>query len=147
MDAAQALADLTQVSSQIEGAVLADESGDVLASTFGDAVRADAVAGAALALLGAAEESVAQGGRAALTHVVAETASGAVFVVRDGDRVVAATTGPEPTTGLVVYDLKTCLRMTAEQREEPKGKLRTGTSGGRTRTAASSVRDAEQDDG
>jgi hypothetical protein len=33
-----------------------------------------------------------------------------VFVVRDGERTIAATTTPEPTVGLVFYDLKTCLR-------------------------------------
>jgi len=30
--------------------------------------------------------------------------------IRDGDRLIAATTSPEPTVGLVFYDLKTCLR-------------------------------------
>ena len=30
--------------------------------------------------------------------------------MRDGDRLIAATTTPEPTVGLVFYDLKTCLR-------------------------------------
>jgi len=29
---------------------------------------------------------------------------------RDGDRLIAATTTPEPTVGLVFYDLKTCIR-------------------------------------
>ena len=36
-----------------------------------------------------------------------------MFVVREGDRVIAATTGPAPTVGLVFYDLKTCLRTVA----------------------------------
>ncbi len=36
--------------------------------------------------------------------------AGSVFVVRDGDRLIAATTPPEPTVGLVFYDLKSCLR-------------------------------------
>ena len=40
----------------------------------------------------------------------AATVAGSVFVVRDGDRLIAATTSPEPTVGLVFYDLKTCLR-------------------------------------
>ncbi len=30
--------------------------------------------------------------------------------MRDGERLIAATTTPEPTVGLVFYDLKTCLR-------------------------------------
>jgi len=36
--------------------------------------------------------------------------------VRDGERMIAATTTPEPTVGLVFYDLKTCLRSV----DEPK---------------------------
>ena len=36
--------------------------------------------------------------------------AGSVFVVRDGERLIAATTRPEPTVGLVFYDLKSCLR-------------------------------------
>jgi hypothetical protein len=42
-------------------------------------------------------------------------------VVRDGDRLIAATTTPEPTVGLVFYDLKTCLRGLGEE-EKPKPK-------------------------
>jgi hypothetical protein len=30
--------------------------------------------------------------------------------VREGGRTVAATTGPKPTSGLVVYDLRTCVQ-------------------------------------
>ena len=42
--------------------------------------------------------------------------------MRDGDRVIAATTGPEPTVGLVFYDLKTCLRGFGEEPAKPKPK-------------------------
>ena len=44
-----------------------------------------------------------------------------MFVVRHGDRLVAATTPPEPTVGLVFYDLKSCLRE-LDAPEEPKKK-------------------------
>ena len=54
MDAAQALADLTEISSQIEAAVLADAEGAVLASTFPDESRSRQLANAAQALLAAA---------------------------------------------------------------------------------------------
>ena len=114
MDAAQALADLAEVSSQIESAVLAEAGGQVAASTFADPERGERVAAAALELLRAADASAAASERAALSQLVAETPAGAVFVVRDGERVVAAVTGPEPTVGLVSYDLKTCLRLAAE---------------------------------
>jgi len=33
-----------------------------------------------------------------------------VFVVRRAGRMIAATTRPDPTVGLVFYDLKHCLR-------------------------------------
>ena len=112
MEAAQALADLTEVSSQIESAVLADADGSVLASTFADGSRATGVARAALALLAAGEGSASD--RARLTQLVAETTEGAVFVVRERDLLVAAVTGSEPTVGLVFYDLRTCLRLAAE---------------------------------
>jgi hypothetical protein len=64
--------------------------------------RGEAIAEAARGLLEAAGAEIAQ--------LEAATAGGSVFVVRDGDRVIAATTSPEPTVGLVFYDLKTCLR-------------------------------------
>ena len=44
---------------------------------------------------------------------------GSVFVVADGERLIAAVTGRDPTAGLVFYDLKSCLRQAGEQ-EPPK---------------------------
>ena len=116
MDAAQALADLTEVSSQIEAAVLADAGGGVLASTFEEA-KGERVAETAAALLEAARETGSRGSTE-LRQVLAATPSGAVFLVRDGRHLVAAVTGPEPTVGLVFYDLKTCLRLVDE--DEPR---------------------------
>jgi hypothetical protein len=52
----------------------------------------------------------AEGLRPGVAQLEAATTSGSVFVVRDGERLIAATTTPEPTVGLVFYDLKTCLR-------------------------------------
>jgi hypothetical protein len=41
---------------------------------------------------------------------------------------IAATTAPEPTVGLVFYDLKSCLRGLAEEPEaKPKPRRRTAT--------------------
>jgi predicted regulator of Ras-like GTPase activity (Roadblock/LC7/MglB family) len=107
MDAAQALADLTEISSQIESAVLFDESGAVLGSTLADDEAADGVAQAAAQLL---ERAAAFRTEGAVTQLEASTGGGSVFVVRDGARRIAATTGPAPTVGLVFYDLKSCLR-------------------------------------
>lgn len=122
MDSEQALADLTEISSQIRGAVLFDEAGAVQASTLAEEGRAQELARSAAALLSAAE-GVRAGGDEPLTQLEAATREGSVFVVRDGGRRVAATTGPDPTVGLVFYDLKSCLRQLEEEtKDEPKPK-------------------------
>jgi len=108
-----ALRELTEISTQIEAAVVLDREGAVVASTLDDE-RAGRLAGAALELLGAAEE---QG--ASLVQLDVVLRDGVVFLVADGDRVITATTGPEPTAGLVFYDLKSCLRALAGE-EKPK---------------------------
>jgi predicted regulator of Ras-like GTPase activity (Roadblock/LC7/MglB family) len=117
MSAADALADLTEISSQIEAAVLAGPNGSVMAATFPDEGRAEAVARAAGALLRAADEARGDGGEP-LVQLQAATPEGSVFVVRDEQRLVAAVTGADPTVGLVFYDLKTCLRLAAEESTE-----------------------------
>lgn len=116
MDAAQALADLTEISSQIQAAVLFDGGGGVQGSTLGDAAVAQRLAAAAAALLDRA--AALRGDESSVTQVEAATAGGCVFVVRDGDRRIAATTVPQPTVGLVFYDLKSCLR--DSEPEKPK---------------------------
>ncbi len=45
-----------------------------------------------------------------LAQLEAAALEGSVFVVVEGDRAVAAVTKPEPTVGLVFFDLKSCLR-------------------------------------
>ena len=111
MDAAQALADLTEISAQIEAAVLAEKDGSVLATTFAEPSRGDELAKAAVELVTAAPD-----GGQELVQLQAATPRGSVFVVRDPNHVVAAITAPKPTVGLIFYDLKTCLRML--EREE-----------------------------
>jgi hypothetical protein len=118
MDAAQALADLTEISSQIQAAVLFDESGSVQGSTLADAEAAEALAGAAAQLLARVDDLARDA--AAVTQLEAATDEGSVFVVRDGARRIAATTGAAPTVGLVFYDLKSCLRGAAEEPPKPK---------------------------
>ena len=110
----QALADLTEISSQVEAAALFDAKGEVEAATLPDA--ADFVR-AVQDLLAAAAE--ARSGT--VTQLEAATSDGSVFVVRDGDSFIAATTRPEPTVALVFYDLKTALRAARSSgREEQK---------------------------
>ncbi len=108
MDAQQALADLTEISSQIQAAVVFDETGKVAGSTLGDSPRTEDLAQAAGGLLAAAE--AVNKGESALTQLEVATDEGSVFVVRDGKTVIAATTGSNPTAGLVFYDLKSALR-------------------------------------
>jgi predicted regulator of Ras-like GTPase activity (Roadblock/LC7/MglB family) len=117
MDAAQALADLTEISSQIEAAVLFDEAGAVVGSTLASDDAAGAVAAAASRLLERAAEFRSEG---SITQLEASTNGGSVFVVRDGPRRIAATTGPAPTVGLVFYDLKSCLRNADAEPVKPK---------------------------
>ncbi|HSB38380.1 MAG TPA: roadblock/LC7 domain-containing protein [Gaiellaceae bacterium] len=113
--AADALSHLTEISTQIQAAVVFDREGTVLGSIVDDE-RAGRLAEKALELYRAAEQ---RGGRE-LVQLDVALADGTVFVVRDADRLIAATTGPEPTVGLVFYDLKTCLRGFGEELAKPK---------------------------
>ena len=113
MDAAGALADLTEISSQLETAVLVDAEGAILASTFSTDAAAGPLARAARALLDEAGGFGLGAGRE-LTQLEVSLREGSLFVVRDGARIVAATTVPEPTSALVLYDLRACLRGLAE---------------------------------
>jgi predicted regulator of Ras-like GTPase activity (Roadblock/LC7/MglB family) len=120
MDGTQAIADLTEISSQIESVVLLDGKGAVAGSTFADDAAATRFAQASKALLDAAE-ALREAGEP-LTQLEAETPEGSVFVLREGDRLIAATTVPDPTVGLVFYDLKSALR--AAEDAKPKRKPR-----------------------
>ena len=104
VDAAQAIADLTEISPQVQRVAVIGSDGSLVGSNA-DAASARKLADGARELLAAAEAL-----RPDVSQLEAATVSGSVFVVRDGDRVIAATTSPEPTVGLVFYDLKTCLR-------------------------------------
>jgi predicted regulator of Ras-like GTPase activity (Roadblock/LC7/MglB family) len=115
MEAAQALADLTEISTQIKAAALFRADGTLDAATLADGAR---FVETARALLSAAEGVRTE----PLVQLEAATAAGSVFVVRDGDRLIAAATGPEPTVGLVFYDLKSALRASAESEEVAKPK-------------------------
>jgi predicted regulator of Ras-like GTPase activity (Roadblock/LC7/MglB family) len=119
MDAAQALADLTEVSSQIEAALVVDGDGTTMASTL-DGPRSDELARAAQELLAAVRRT--SGDKAdEIAQLEVATAAGSVFAVRARERTIAAVTGPEPTVGLVFYDLKSCLRsIAAEPKPKPK---------------------------
>jgi len=120
MTAEQALADLTEISSQVAAAALFDAKGKVAASTLADG---EPFVRAVQDLLAAAAEA-RQG---SLNQLEASTLAGSVFVVRDGDSYIAATTGPEPTVALVFYDLKTALRAATAEASEKKAAPRRRT--------------------
>jgi predicted regulator of Ras-like GTPase activity (Roadblock/LC7/MglB family) len=107
MDAAAALERLQEISSQVRAAVIFERGGKVIATTFGDEERASQIAAEAEALLNDADQ---RGDDGEFAQLEVALQGGSVFVVRDGDRLIAATTPPEPTVGLVFYDLKNCVR-------------------------------------
>ena len=106
MDAAQAIRELMELSSQITAAVALGEDGSVLGSSSEDATATASLSASTLELVSAAADLGPDAGE--VTRVEVELDDGAFFVVREGGRTVAATTGPKPTSGLVVYDLRTC---------------------------------------
>ena len=108
VDATQAIAEMTEISPQVREVV-------VVGSNAAGPERASRLADGARRLLEAAEPD-----QPGVAQLEAATVAGSVFVVRDGDRIIAATTSPEPTVGLVFYDLKTCLRSI----DEPKPRAR-----------------------
>ena len=110
VDAAQALADLTEISSQVVDVAIVGEDGAVLATTIEDRARADGFVRRVADLLEQADVARQSRGLPDLAQLEAATLEGSVFVVRRGGRTVAATTRPDPTVGLVFYDLKHCLR-------------------------------------
>jgi hypothetical protein len=116
MEAAQALAELTELSSQVQRAVVLDPDGAVLGSTPDDSAVAQGLAQAALDLVAAAGELHAAPDQ--VTRAEVELMEGSLFVLREGGKTIAATTGPRPTAGLVAYDLRTCLHRLQE--EKPK---------------------------
>jgi hypothetical protein len=109
VDAAQAIGDLTEISPQVRYVAVIEADGSVTGSNLADAAAAARLADGAKRLVGEAQAL-----RPDVAQLEAATLDGSVFVVRDGGRMIAATTTPEPTVGLVFYDLKTCLRSVDE---------------------------------
>jgi hypothetical protein len=107
MDADAALAELTELSSQVEAAVVLDEQG--VAGSTGSGT--ESLAAAADELLRAA--TGVRGDEPAVTRVEVMLPEASVFLVLEGDRRIVARTVPRPTPGLVVHDLRACLRQLA----------------------------------
>jgi hypothetical protein len=103
MDADAALAELVELSSQVREAAIVDGDGSVLAATARGAALAPLVA----ELVDAAS-TVRPGAEPSRVEVALP--EGSLILVRESGRSAVATTVPEPTAGLAVYDLRTCLR-------------------------------------
>jgi|ERR671935_885781 predicted regulator of Ras-like GTPase activity (Roadblock/LC7/MglB family) len=138
MDPKAALDRLQDISSQVRAAVIFERGGKVIGSTLADEERSRRVAHEATELLRDAENR--RGDRGARVDQAGATGdfaqlevalrAGSVFVVRDEERLIAATTPPDPTVGLVFYDLKSCLRDLAapEPARQPAAGRKTATS-------------------
>lgn len=113
MDPATALAELSELSTQVTRAVVVGPEG-VEASIGAEGEQAERLARTGSALLAAARD-VPHGSASEVDRVEVVTAAGGVFVVVDPNRTVVATTVPEPTAGLVLYDLRAVLRRIAEE--------------------------------
>lgn len=106
-----AFAEMLDISTDIDKAVVFGPAG-VIASNMSQAVQEVVIAEAAeLTRLG--EESASRMGGQPLTQLVVETPEGLVFLVREpgpGGMTAVATGKRGSRVGLVLYDLKTCLR-------------------------------------
>ena len=109
MDVGAALAELKELSTQIDVVLVSSRSGELEASTA-PGQAAVKLARLAADIVAQAEQVRTDMGREALSQLQAATPDGSLFAVLDGDRMAVATTGPDPTVGLVFYDLKTLLR-------------------------------------
>jgi hypothetical protein len=124
MEVSQALADLTELSSQIRTAVVLDAAGALRGSTV-NPEQSDPLVQAAGELVAAAR-ALRSGDE--VTRVEVELGEGAVFVLREGAWTIAATTGPQPTSGLVAYDLRTCLHALDEPEKPARRRTRKAKS-------------------
>jgi predicted regulator of Ras-like GTPase activity (Roadblock/LC7/MglB family) len=123
VDVASALADLTEISSQVEAAAVVGANGDVLGSTDPGAASTERLAQAGLAMLEAATSRFGATGRS-VTQLEAALREGSIFVVRDGELGIVARTSARPSSGLVFYDLKACLRAAAATKKKSKPRSR-----------------------
>jgi predicted regulator of Ras-like GTPase activity (Roadblock/LC7/MglB family) len=114
MEAARALADLVEISPQIEAAAVVSGEGELAGSVGLPEARASVLARSVRELL---EAAVAfPGGDGRVTQLHAELTGGDVFAVTDtGERTIVAVTGGRVPPGLVFYDLKRCLAAVADE--------------------------------
>ena len=113
MEAARALADLVEISPQIEAAAVVAFDGEIAGSVGVPDGRAALLARAVRELLDGAAAFRSDERR--VTQLHAELAGGDVFAVAAGERTIVAVTREPATPGLVFYDLKRCLAEVANE--------------------------------
>jgi hypothetical protein len=111
VDPARALADLVEISPQLQAAAVMTGDGEVVGSVGVPEARAGVLVGALRELL----DGAAFRAEGRVTQVHAELDDGDVFAVTGEDaRAIVAVAGGRPAPGLVFYDLKRCLALTEE---------------------------------
>ena len=127
--ASSALAELLEVSPQVDAAVILErDGGRTLASAPAASDRMASRLGDTCAkILAAAERARTELGREPVSQIEVATPDGHVFVVADSTWIVAAVTDADPTVGLVFYDLKTALRSVREARTSNGDSAPTGS--------------------
>jgi predicted regulator of Ras-like GTPase activity (Roadblock/LC7/MglB family) len=113
MDAAAALADLVEISPQIEAAALLAGDGELAGSVGVPETRRNILARAVRELLDGAAAYRTDHGR--VTQLHAELDGGDLFAVATEERAIVAVAGGRSAPGLVFYDLKRCLAATADE--------------------------------
>ena len=112
MDAAAALADLVEISPQIEAAAVVAGDGGLAGSVGVSEARATVLARAARELLDGSAAFRSDQGR--VTQLHAELAGGDVFAVAGDEQAIVAVARERVAPGLVFYDLKRCLAAVAD---------------------------------
>ena len=113
MEAARALADLVEISPQIDAAAVVTADGELDGSVGVPELRAGVLARSVRELLESAADFRSEGH---VTQLYAELDDGDVFAVTGpGGRAIVAVTRGRATPGLVLYDLKRCLAAVTDE--------------------------------
>ena len=117
MDAAAALADLVEISPQIEVAAVVGHDGELEGSVGVPEARAKVLTRAVRELLDGVAAFRSDQGR--VTQLHAALSGGDLFAVTGaGERAIVAVANERATPGLVFYDLKRCLAAVAAVADE-----------------------------